>query len=74
MIDRFGAVPKELETLLKMINLKIEAGNSGVASIVGGIDAITVKFEDKRQVAIKAKGIPQEKWIGLIRDTFKPRK
>ena len=71
MIDRFGGIPKELGSLFKIIELKIEAVSRSVTSIIGGSDSVEVKFELKKPIVIKTKGLPKEQWFNLVRDTIR---
>jgi transcription-repair coupling factor (superfamily II helicase) len=71
MVDRFGSIPRELEALFKVIELKIEAGKKGVTSLTGGSDAVEIKFELKKTLIIKTKGMPKEKWFDIVRDRIR---
>jgi len=68
MTDRFGKIPRELESLLKIITLKIEAGKKGIASITGGSELVEIKFELKKTILIKTKGMLKKDWFDLVRD------
>ncbi len=74
ILDRFGRegkVPRELEALFKMIELKIEAGGKGVTSITGGSEAVEIKFDQKKPMAIKTGSMPKDKWFDLVRDRIR---
>jgi transcription-repair coupling factor (superfamily II helicase) len=71
MVDRFGEIPAELESLFKIIALKIEAVNKGITSITGGSELVEIKFELKRSIIIKTRGIAKEKWFDLVRDKIR---
>ncbi len=69
--DRFGRVPRELEALFKIIELKIEAGNRNITSIAGGSEQVEIKFELKKPLIIKTSGMPQEKWFELVKNRIR---
>jgi transcription-repair coupling factor (superfamily II helicase) len=81
MTDRFGKIPHELESLLKIIALKIEAGNKGVASITGGSELVEIKFsaeggsasggEKIKTMIIKTKGMLKKDWFDLVRNKIR---
>ena len=71
MIDRFGAIPRELKVLFRIIELKIEAGKKGVTSLTGGSEAVEIKFDLKKPLVIKTKGLPKEKWFDIVRDRIR---
>jgi transcription-repair coupling factor (superfamily II helicase) len=81
MVDRFGSIPRELEALFSVIELKIEAGKKGVTSLTGGSEAVEIKFsaeggsasggEKIKPLVIKTKGLPKEKWFDLVRDRIR---
>jgi len=71
MVDRFGRIPRELEALFRVIELKIEAGKKGVTSLTGGSETVEIKFELRKPLVIKTKGLPKEKWFDIVRDRIR---
>jgi transcription-repair coupling factor (superfamily II helicase) len=71
MVDRFGSIPRELEALFNVIELKINAGEKGVTSLTGGSEAVEIKFELKKTLVIKTKGLPKDKWFDIVRDRIR---
>ena len=71
MVDRFGRIPEELGSLFKIIELKIEAVSRSVTSMIGGSDSVEIKFELKKPIVVKTKGLPKEQWFNLVRDTIR---
>lgn len=69
--DRFGSVPAELESLFRMIRLKIAAGEKGVTSLIGGSESVEIKFELKKSIIVKTKGMAQQKWFKMLEDTVR---
>jgi transcription-repair coupling factor (superfamily II helicase) len=64
-------VPTELGSLFDMIQLKIEAGKKNVTSITGGSELVEIKFDLKKPLIIRTKGMPKEKWFELVRDKIR---
>lgn len=71
MTDRFGKIPEELQSLLDVIKVKIDAGKKGIASIIGGSTSVEIKFELAKPITIKTKGLQKEKWFKFVADAVK---
>ncbi len=71
LTDRYGALPKEAETLLKIIRIKIEAGNRDIVSITGGTDAVEMRTLSGKKITIDTKGSSKEKWLKMVADKIR---
>jgi transcription-repair coupling factor (superfamily II helicase) len=80
MIDRFGhayrggqaeKIPPELGALFRIIELKIEAGEKNVTSITGGSELVEIKFDLKKPVVIRTRGMSKAQWFNLVRDKIR---
>ena len=56
MVDRFGSIPRELEALFRIIELKIEAGKKGVTSLTGGSESVEIMFSAEGAVPAGRQG------------------
>lgn len=48
MIDRFGKLPKEVNTLLLVVRIKAECKKAGIAKLDGGPKGVTVQFHNDK--------------------------
>jgi transcription-repair coupling factor (superfamily II helicase) len=62
MVDRFGKLPKQVENLLYLLNIKLLAGQLGVESINKQEDQIVISFGEGRSLA-QVKLPVVEKWL-----------
>jgi len=62
LVDRFGKLPKQVETLLYLLNIKLLAGQLGVESINKEEDQIVIRFAEGHSLA-QLKLPVVEKWL-----------
>ncbi len=48
MIDRFGPIPDEIETLFQIVRIKAFARVAGIASLDGGVRGATIRFRNNK--------------------------
>ena len=66
MIDRFGAIPPMLDTLFKIIKIKIDAVKKNIISITGGSESVEIKLGSGKAIKLKTKGLSKEKWLKTV--------
>jgi transcription-repair coupling factor (superfamily II helicase) len=69
--DRFGKVPEEVLTLLKIIKIKILASGKMIASIVGGKDLVSIRNQTGKILKLETGKLSGEKWFKYIEETIK---
>jgi transcription-repair coupling factor (superfamily II helicase) len=62
LVDRFGKLPKQVENLLYLLNIKLVAGQIGVESINKEEDQIVIRFAEGRNLS-QVKLPAPEKWL-----------
>ena len=62
LVDRFGKLPKQVENLLYLLNIKLLAGQLGVESIVKEEDQIVIRFAEGHSLS-QLKLPVVEKWL-----------
>jgi len=62
LVDRFGKLPKQVENLLYLLNVKLLAGQLGVESINKEEDQIVIRFADGHNLS-QVKLPVVEKWL-----------
>jgi transcription-repair coupling factor (superfamily II helicase) len=62
LVDRFGKLPKQVENLLYLLNIKLLAGQIGVESINKEEDQIVIRFGEGHSLAQLKLPTP-EKWL-----------
>jgi transcription-repair coupling factor (superfamily II helicase) len=61
-VDRFGKLPKQVENLLYLLNIKLVAGSLGVESINKEEDQIVIRFAEGHNLS-QVKLSVVEKWL-----------
>ena len=56
LTDRFGAVPKEAEELLKVVDLRLLAKKKGVTSMERIGDNVLIQFANRKALKIEVSG------------------
>jgi len=67
LFDRFGKHPHQVETLLKIIDVKIEAGSRSVLSIIGDSEGVNIRLPG-RTIKMPVKGMKSDKIVKAVRE------